>query len=204
MQTALKESTPLASQKPKPKPWWTSELDSKKRDLNRAARVLKKEASREGNQIHQWKREYLITKYGYLRAIKKAKINHWEAFLQKETPKEIFKAMAYTKDNLSTRIPAIKGKESFREKCQAFREDLFPLPPTTPAPSLHTYKGDKKWDWPSLTKEELEHACLKVKATSPGPDLISQEIVKQVYQAQPELLFKIYSALFNLGYQPRC
>ena len=112
--------------------------------------------------------------------------------------------MAYTKDNLSTRIPAIKGKESFREKCQAFREDLFPPPPTTPAPSLHTYKGDKKWDWPSLTKEELEHACLKVKATSPGPDLISQEIVKQVYQAQPELLFKIYSALFNLGYQPKC
>ena len=146
MQTALKESTPLASQKPKPKPWWTSELDSKKRDLNRAARVLKKEASREGNQVHQWKREYLIAKYGYLRAIKKAKINHWEAFLQKETPKEIFKAIAYTKDNLSTRIPAIKGKESFREKCQAFREDLFPLPPTTLAPSLHTYKGDKKWD----------------------------------------------------------
>ena len=205
VQTALKESTPLVSQKPKPKPWWTSELDNLKSDQNRAFRVLKREASREDNsQINQWKKEYLIAKYRYLKAIKKAKLNHWETFLQKETPKEIFKAMAYTKDNLSIRIPAIKGKETFREKCQAFREDLFPPPPSTPAPLLNTYKGDSRWEWPALTKEELEFACVSVKATSPGPDLISQDIVQKVYQAQPELLFKIYSALFNFGYQPKC
>ena len=112
--------------------------------------------------------------------------------------------MAYTKDNLSIRIPAIKGKETFREKCQAFREDLFPLLLSTLAPLLNTYKGDSRWEWPALTKEELEFACVSVKATSPGPDLVSQDIVQKVYQAQPELLFKIYSALFNFGYQPKC
>ncbi|EOA88027.1 uncharacterized protein SETTUDRAFT_112309, partial [Exserohilum turcica Et28A] len=148
VQTALKESTLL----------WTSELDNLKSDQNRAFR---------------WKKEYLIAKYRYLKDIKKAELNHWETFLQKETLKEIFKAMAYTKDNLSIRIPAIKGKETFREKCQAFREDLFPPPPSTLAPLLNTYKGDSRWEWPALTKEELEFACVSVKATSPGLDLIS-------------------------------
>ena len=49
VQTALKESTLLVSQKLKPKPWWTSELDNLKLDQNRAFRVLKREASREDN-----------------------------------------------------------------------------------------------------------------------------------------------------------
>ncbi|EOA85608.1 uncharacterized protein SETTUDRAFT_112538, partial [Exserohilum turcica Et28A] len=67
-------------------------------------------------------------------------------FLQKDSLKEIYKAMAYTKDNLSTRIPTIKSKESFTKKCKAFREDLFPLLPTTATPSFYTYKGDRRWD----------------------------------------------------------
>ncbi|KAH7548755.1 hypothetical protein BM1_10921 [Bipolaris maydis] len=205
IQKALEKSTPLVNQKPKTKPWWTSELDSHKRDLSRAYRAYKKEAAKENNSsLYQWKREYLRTKNRYLKAIQRAKQSHWEAFLQKDSPKEIFKALAYTKDNLSTRIPAIKGKESFTKKCKAFREDLFPPPPTTATPSFHIYRGDSRWTWPALTEDELSFACCKVKATSPGPDLISQEVIQKVYSAQPEALFRIYSTLFNLGYHPRC
>ncbi|KAH7559026.1 hypothetical protein BM1_03963 [Bipolaris maydis] len=205
IQKALEKSTPLVNQKPKTKPWWTSELDSHKRDLSRAYRAYKKEAAKENNSsLYQWKQEYLRTKNRYLKAIQRAKQSHWEAFLQKDSPKEIFKALAYTKDNLSTRIPAIKGKESFTKKCKAFREDLFPPPPTTATPSFHIYRGDSRWTWPALTEDELSFACCKVKATSPGPDLISQEVIQKVYSAQPEALFRIYSTLFNLGYHPRC
>ncbi|KAH7559020.1 hypothetical protein BM1_03957 [Bipolaris maydis] len=98
------------------------------------------------------------------RAIQKAleKSTLLEAFLQKDSPKEIFKALAYTKDNLSTRIPAIKGKESFTKKCKAFREDLFPPPPTTATPSFHIYRGDSRWTWPALTEDELSFAYCKV------------------------------------------
>ena len=205
IQKALQKSTSLVSQRPKSKPWWTSELDSRKRDLGRAYRAYKKEAAKENNtSLYQWKREYLRTKNRYLKAIRRAKQSHWEAFLQKDSPKEIFKALAYTKDNLSTRIPAIKGKESFTKKCKAFREDLFPPPPTTATPSFHTYRGDSRWTWPALTEDELSFACCKVKATSPGPDLISQEVIQKVYLAQPEALFEIYATFFNLGYHPRC
>ena len=49
IQNALEKSTPLVSQKPKPKPWWTSELESRKRDLSRAHRAYKKEAAKENN-----------------------------------------------------------------------------------------------------------------------------------------------------------
>ncbi|KAH7552688.1 hypothetical protein BM1_08639 [Bipolaris maydis] len=205
IQSALEKSTPLVNLKPKTKPWWTSELHSRKRDLSRAYRAYKKEAAKENNSsLYQWKREYLCTKNRYLKAIRQAKQSHWEAFLQKDSPKEIFKALAYTKDNLSSRIPMIKGKESFTEKSKAFRENLFPPPPTTANPSFYTYRGDSRWTWPALTEDELSFACCKVKATAPGPDLISQEVIQKAYLAQSEALFRIYSTLFNLGYHPRC
>lgn len=49
IQYALERSTPLVNQRPKPKPWWTSELDSRKRDLSRAYRAYKNEANKENN-----------------------------------------------------------------------------------------------------------------------------------------------------------
>ena len=74
IQKALEKSTPLVNQKPKTKPWWTSELDSHKRDLSRAYRAYKKEAAKENNSsLYQWKREYLRTKNRYLKAIRRAK-----------------------------------------------------------------------------------------------------------------------------------
>ena len=71
IQNALEKLTPLVSQKPKPKAWWTSELDSRKRDLSRAYRAYKKEVEKENNSsLYQWKREYLRIKNRYLRAIR--------------------------------------------------------------------------------------------------------------------------------------
>jgi hypothetical protein len=65
----------------------------------------------------------------YFQAIKKAKRDHWNKFLENTDPKSIFKAMSYTKLSMQGLIPSIKGKETFDSKCTALQKTLFPKPP---------------------------------------------------------------------------
>jgi len=81
---------------------------------------------------------YLQAKNSYFLAIKQAKRDHWNQFLEKEDPKSIFKAMSYTKDKRVERIPPIQSTttlhDSFQGKANTFRTTLFPTPPVTPKP----------------------------------------------------------------------
>ena len=59
------------------------------------------------------KQPYLAARNSYFLAIKRAKRDHWNQFLEKEDPKSIYKAMAYTKDWQPEKLPPILGRESF-------------------------------------------------------------------------------------------
>jgi hypothetical protein len=157
------------------------------------------------------KQEYTTARNIYFNTIKVAKTGHWNAFLEKEDPKSIFKAMAYTKDLLIQPIPSIRNastntlEDSFSGKCQAFKSTLFPDPPKAPEIDLSNYQEDDYWKWPKLSKTELENACTaKIKGKTPGPDLITQEIITYAYQAVPEVFYSIYSMLIDTGYHPHC
>ena len=147
---------------------------------------------------------YLQAKNAYFSAIKQAKKDHWNQFLEKEDPKSIFKALAYTKNRLVEKIPPISNKTDFYDKCKVFRETLFPTPPSAPEPTWDRYKP-YNWNWPSLARSELENACsAKIKGKTPGPDLINQDIIRQAYKAIPDIFFELYSSLLNIGYYPKC
>jgi Reverse transcriptase (RNA-dependent DNA polymerase) len=150
------------------------------------------------------KLKYLQSKNSYFLAIKQAKRNHWNQFLEKEDPQSIFKAMAYTKDRLVERIPTIQGQSTFNSQCDAFRTSLFPPPPSAPEPNWDNYKGGG-WKWEPLTSSELNRACsAKIKGKTPGPDTISQEIITYAYHTIPDVFFKLYSSLLDIGHHPKC
>jgi hypothetical protein len=86
------------------------------------------------------KQPYLAAKNSYFLAIKRAKRNHWNQFLEKEDPQSIYKAMAYTKDRQTEKLPPILNRESFQDKCDILRETLFPPPPRAPKPSWENYE----------------------------------------------------------------
>jgi hypothetical protein len=110
------------------------------------------------------------------------------------------------------RIPAIQASEAtptmledtFTGKCYAFRNTLFPPPPVTDPISWVNYQ-EGRWEWPALSRNEVEAACSsKVQSSTPGPDVINQEIITAAYQAQPDILFKVFSLFFDHGYHPAC
>lgn len=106
-------------------------------------------------------------------------------------------------------MPYIKDPQgalqaSFEGKCNAFRTTLFPPPPTAERPDWTNYQSSRRWEWPPLTPEELQHACSsKIKSKSPGPDGITQEIITRAYEAIPEVFLKVYSKMINIGYHPK-
>src|SRR3979411_93229 len=127
-----------------------------------------------------YKQEFQNAKNTYFNAIKGAKLAHWNKFLENEDSQSIFKAMKYTKDTLYQPIPSIYSgnsdlKSTFQEKCDIFRAELFPPPPNTEPISLINYRPSSKWEWPILSKIELEQACTsKIKGKSAIRDLFPQ------------------------------
>lgn len=197
-------SIPVYSPIPNPKPWWTSELKDMRKIFTRAARNLKKQSSN-----FELKEEFLSARNAYFTAIKKAKQAHWNEFLENESPKAIYQAMSYTKTRLSENLPAISQADgtralTFQEKCNAFRKTLFPRPPNTEKLSWKDYKAGS-WDWPPLSKEELQSACsANIKGKTPGPDMINQDIIINAYKAIPDIFYRVFSALLHSGYHPKC
>jgi len=147
----------------------------------------------------------------YFNTIKVEKRKHWNKFLEKEDSQSIFKAMSYTKNSTSSLIPSLYNLETkelestFQQKCNIFRSTLFPEPPISEPIDLTLYTSSNTWKWPLLSKVELKDSCTsKIKGKTPGPDLITQEIIVKAYLAIPEVFFITYSILINQGYHPRC
>lgn len=198
---------PLIPVSPKSKPWWTPELKVKKKAARDAFRALKKHLAEGGRdpEVREFAKQQRNI---YLQTIKQAKTDHWNAFLEREDVQSIFKAMSYTKDRRTERIPQIVDldgnlQDTFEGKCRAFKTTMYPPPPVAPEPRWEEHIL-KAWEWHKLTREEVEAACLSPKSTAPGPDQISSEIIAWAYKLFPEHFFDIYSVFINVGYHPLC
>ena len=196
--SAASTNIPLKRHCPSPKPWWNEDLKDLRQTMSRLQRTL---------QPHDLDsiRVYLLAKNSYFSAIKLAKRRHWNQFLEKEDPKSIFRAMSYTKDNKIAPLPTIRGQETFEGKCRELRQGLFPPPPSTTSPNWSNYKASQSWEWPELSRIELQTACsiAAIKGKSPGPDQITQDIIHQAYEAVPDEFFKLFYCLLDVGYHPR-
>lgn len=178
---AIEGSTPKVITNKRAKPWWSPELKTLRKELGKAKQRIDNNL-----ENHDSKEIYYKARNKYFQAIKTAKKDHWNNFLEKEDTQTIFKAMAYTKDHQNQRIPNIATETSFEGKCTAFRSTLFPQPPITPEPIWEEDQQSKAWDWPKLTQNELKNACsAKIQGKTPGPDGISQEIITKAYKAIP-------------------
>ena len=86
----------------------------------------------ETQELARLHRTYREARNEYNNAIKKAKADHWNSFLESGTPDSIYKAFRYTKDSKVEKIPFIKSNQdilhdTFSSKYSTFRKTLFPI-----------------------------------------------------------------------------
>ena len=201
---AANASIPKTSTSAYSKPWWNNRLTSLRKKYSYFCRKAKE------SKYTLFKEEVTNARNIYFNSIKVEKTKHWNQFLEKEDSQSIFKAFSYTKDYSSQVIPSIINpstrnlSNTFQEKCTTFRNTLFPKPPTSSLVNLDQYQGSNSWKWPSLAKIEVKEACTsRIKGKTPGPDLITQEIISHAYLAIPDWFYSIYSMLINQGYHPK-
>ena len=153
----------------------------------------------------------------YFLAIKKAKNNCWNNFLENAQNKDIFKAFQYTKQKRIEKVPVLEYQKSqdnqeltyahtFQEKCQAFTQVLFKNPPASKEITLNNYKENKqKWIWPELSESELKQAIYtSSKQKAPDPDGISFIIIQNLYPVLKKQFYNLYKRLLDTGYHPYC
>lgn len=197
---AIPRKTTLKTQKA----WWNKSLtDQRKLFLKAQRRVKSKPEDAEAAA------DYRKLRNKYFQAIKVCKKNHWNAFLEKESPDTIFKAMKYTKAVQVNQIPNIRSETgqtcvSFYSKCQALRESLFPSPPHIKPFEWADHK-ERTWTWPELSIGEIEEVFNSViRGKTPGPDGLDQFILQQAFNRNKIIFTQIYALYLKLGYHPIC
>jgi hypothetical protein len=182
--SAAKASIPVSKPGARPKPWWLLDLKDIRQDMLRKQRLVDL-SDPESTQ------RYLQARNIYFQAIKQAKRDHWNAFLEKEDPKSIFKAMLYTKNKRIEPITPIQSTDGeyiddFQGKAITFRNTLFPTPPSIEPPDWDNYEPGE-WTWPYFSEIELSKTySAKIKGTTPGSDYITQIIITKAYQVIPD------------------
>ena len=126
--------------------------------MQRKQQVLKQAVKQmqEPEHLNQARDEFRRARNPYTDAVQKARINHWDRFLEKEDPQTIFKAMTYTKESQIQHIPPILSAEgnletSFVGKAKAFRNSLFPPPPKADPIDWDNYRIQSTFQWSPLT-----------------------------------------------------
>lgn len=227
VQGAADSSIPQSRPCSRSKSWWTEKLTNLRHSYHQHRRRAKLFAAPAVQE------EAKIVRNTYFKAISHAKASHWEEFLSSAKEKMIFKAYNYTKTSTQPRhfIPALQYQMtnpltnetesgvaiSFKDKCQALVQGLFPkssLSPTdvgltafdcniasSSSPLGRTCSDGQKWDWPGLTIGEIK-AAIPNKKTAPGIDQLDWTIIKAAMECVPTIFFKAYNYLFNSGQHP--
>ena len=169
----------------------------------------------------KWKRnadltaesKYVEIRKQYYYEIKLAKSKCWNNFLENAKDKDIFKAFQYTKQTRVEKLPILQYQTenrhlkavTFNEKCDAFMKVLFTKPPSSKEPTWANYQDSKKWTWPEINKDEIKTAIFtsSIKKAA-GPDTISFLIIQKIYQVLEDRFYKLYKALIESGYHPKC
>src|SRR5437588_172648 len=202
IQTATALHVPPKKTTVRSKPWWSQEIDEKRKIMHHRWREWKETRTTPARNQFNAVRNYFYT------TIREAKSKNWDDFLQSARGKEVFTARRYTKSRRVDPTPDITiGEEkakTFKEKAQLFRKALFPPPPTLDIQEDEYELPTRRLPWPRLTQREIRNAIISSSSTkAPGPDGLGFECIKMAYRAIPDYFHTLYEVLLRYRYHPK-
>ena len=199
--TALVETTPRKKMCPFSKRWWNDNLTLLRRDVNRKRNHYRRTRNeREGAAWRSARDEYR-------HEIKRAKERTWRQFLEEADERTLWTAKKYL-DSLPTPhyIPTLNNTaNSNEEKATEFQANFFPPPPAADLNDVPTAA------FPPPVPCEIEITMAQVKRAvhrtapnkAPGPDEISNLVVKKTFDTTQQHLLALAKASFTLAHFPK-
>jgi ribonuclease HI len=202
IQKAISETTPRKRPSPFSKRWWNEELTKMRKEANKLRNMYLRTRSRVDRE--RWKEE--LEKY--LSKVKQAKEETWKQFTATADNRTIYKVKSYMAGKPTpTYIPTLNNTaESNEEKTAHLTATFFPPPP----PADLTDIADAQPETISpvacqarITMHQLQQAIEKLSPNkAPGPDEISNKVLKQNSAVLQHHLLALAQASFNTGHFP--
>jgi len=176
------------------KPWWSDLLSQLRKAYNSALRSSK---------VDRFDASLLASaraaRTAYFKAIKKAKRDHWSAFLATATPQTVWTAKKFAVGRPPPRFPELPGTSTPVELNKALFDHLFPGVPVGPLNSvLLPFR-----DCPALAADEIGRALARLSPSSaPGPDMTPNSVWKRVHRVAPHVIQDLLAPLVAHGFHP--
>jgi len=211
----IEACVPPAKPYPHSKRWWSKELSSTRRQVNKPHR---KSYQMRGLPNHPCHDELKTIKNSYADAISKAKQQHWLNWLEEIEGNDLWTANRYIssepRDGGKTRIPtlttsnadsSINEAATNNEKSTMIAKSFFPPPPT-----LNSVPPDAEYPAPIATPDPISRDQI-IRAIStlsgykaPGPDGICNIVFKSCAALLVPYLVPLFNAVITLQtyYEP--
>jgi len=201
LSTALAETTLRKKLCPFSKRWWDDSLTQLRREVNRKRNLYRR--TRNEREGAAWR----TARDEYRHEIKRAKDRTWKQFLEDADERTIWTAKKYL-DSMPTPhyIPTLNNTaNSNEEKAAEFQANFFPPPPTADLSDIPTatYPPPVPCEI-EITMTQVERAINRVAPNkAPGPDEISNLVVKKTLDTTGKHLLALAKASFNLAHFPK-
>ncbi|GFX04638.1 uncharacterized protein TNCV_2773691 [Trichonephila clavipes] len=174
-------------------PWWSIEIGCARKRLNASRRRFQRCKNPTVRELY--KNNYLEYRKDYNQMLINAKSESWKKFLLTIDAQNL--PTGETTTSLDETINAVLQKSfpsDSEEKDNIFQKD-YRHATRTAYPSFFD---------PSFSYDEVNTMVSMLKLNkSPGPDSISNEIIKQFHLAFPSFLHKLFNVCLNLGIFPQ-
>ncbi len=208
-----REVVPLIKITPHMKCWWTKELTLLCKSRNKASAEHYRWCRLPKHPCHlNYKKESVI----FARAIKKAKADHWQEWINHTTGKDIWTIHRYMQANPTDyghqRVPALKKLDGTTattndQKAEQLANTFFPLERPLRQHEHQFIKINPPTAifsrFPSFTTERVANTLTKVNPHKvPGPSGISNAILKHCAHILTPHLATIYTAICRFKHYP--
>ncbi|CDO73528.1 hypothetical protein BN946_scf185013.g163 [Trametes cinnabarina] len=211
LQATIEEHVPLTADTPYTKRWWSKELTSMRKEKERLARISHRNRQDSKHPSHA---EYRRFRNRYADAIRAAKRDHWQAWIDSVDGKTIWEANRFLRrgptDGGSARIPPIRATDADGRPCvlnsnadkgAEFHRTFF-LSPSMEAVPLGPFP-QPRFAFRPITDEQVRQAIRGLRSfKAAGPDAIPNEVYKHCADTLTPVLAPLFRATFALHYYP--
>ena len=193
--------------------WWSLELTSKRRLVNRLRRRYQRCKEQQIRQIR--KRIYYAERQDYIEMIRKSKLESWRRFCFESKPWGLPYKLVNSKVKIDTSIPNFKKSDGTytstqEESLNLFMNTMFPNDNINDDNEEHIIIRDYCRTPPetdndiNLTIIELENVINNMKPNkTSGWDQINDIIIKTIHSIEPQFLLKLFNICLRFGYFPK-
>jgi endonuclease/exonuclease/phosphatase (EEP) superfamily protein YafD len=201
IQLSLTDTTPVKKPTPHSKRWWKKGLT----ELRKEAKKLRKKYQSSGREVdrEKWRKKA----NEYTDRVDRAKEDTWREFLANVDGKTVWDVKKYIEGGSGYGIiPTLNGcHATHQELTQALQKSFFPPAPPADLTDLPNDNHPKPVRYePTITIYQIQKAVRRVAPNkAPGPDGITNKVLKQALPDIEKLLQTILQASINLSYFPR-